>query len=129
MIKVIVLLALRNEVEELAVFHILHYDIDLGIGLEGLQQLRDVRVSHPLQNPQLPRKINFVAGLHDEILMQYFNGHLLARFGVDGLADVREGALADGPAQLVVPYSFDLLRLLNLLLGHVILLIIENYVF
>lgn len=74
-----VLLALDDVVEELAALHVLHDEEELLGGLDDFVELDDVGVADELQDVDLPRDALHVRHVHDLLLLQDLDRHLLAR--------------------------------------------------
>mmetsp|Transcript_462 Transcript_462/g.1694 ORF Transcript_462/g.1694 Transcript_462/m.1694 type:complete len:352 (+) Transcript_462:415-1470(+) len=96
--------ARHDEVEELSAAHELHDNVQLGLGLDDLLQLDDVRVAQALEDVDLVVELRDQAAVLrlDLALVDDLHRQLLAAHDVHAAVARRRGADADGLLQFVL---------------------------
>ena len=89
-----VLLVLSDHVEQFAILHILHHNVNAIICLKGLEELSNSGMPNSLQNSEFARDVNFVSGFDDEFFVKYFDGNFLICFLMNSLLNSGKGASA-----------------------------------
>ena len=80
--------------EQLTSSSVLHHEVELLLRLDDFIQLHNVRVSHDLENVDLPGHALNVAHISDFVFFEDFDCHFLPGEGVRPNFDLSKGSLA-----------------------------------
>lgn len=87
---------LDDSLEELAAADVLHDEVDLGVGLEDLEELDDVGVAKLAEDVDFSLDASEIGFIFDAVLFKDFDGDILSSGPMKPLVDFAEGALAYG---------------------------------
>jgi hypothetical protein len=113
-----------DEIEELALFDVLHDEEEVPCGLYDFVELDDAGMADEFEDVDFPRDSLYVGHIDDLLLHQYLYCHPLASQHVRSHLHLPERSLPDGAAQLVVADAL----LLLVALAHAVITIIKRLI-